>query len=159
MNTFRHYKKLKTESIDCESKSACVCAHLCPTLWDPVDCNLPGYSVHGIIPARILEWVAIYSSRRSSCPGRWILFSEPPGKPESKDSLNIILWFQGKNILESADTSGKKSLFTPLLAARPQINPLFRMPWLSQRKIEMFIFNCLEFPGDLTGAWHIVGVL
>ena len=84
---------------------------------------------------------------------------EPPGKPESKNSLNVILWFQGKNILESADTSRRKSLLTPLLAARPQINPLFHMPWLPQRNIEMFIFNCLEFPGELTGAWHVVGVL
>ena len=30
------------------------------TLWDPVDCSPPGSSVHGIIQARILEWVAIY---------------------------------------------------------------------------------------------------
>ena len=31
----------------------------CLTLCDPMDCNLPGSSVHGIFPARILEWVAI----------------------------------------------------------------------------------------------------
>ena len=30
----------------------------CPTLWDPMDCSLPGSSVHGIFQARILEWVA-----------------------------------------------------------------------------------------------------
>ena len=30
----------------------------CPTLWDPMDCNLPGSSVHGISQARRLEWVA-----------------------------------------------------------------------------------------------------
>ena len=35
----------------------------CPTLCDPVDCSLPGSSVHGILQARILEWVAISSSR------------------------------------------------------------------------------------------------
>ena len=34
-------------------------AQLCPTLCNPVDCNLPGSSVHGILQARILEWVAI----------------------------------------------------------------------------------------------------
>ena len=32
---------------------------LCPTLCDPVDCGLPGSSVHGILQARILEWVAM----------------------------------------------------------------------------------------------------
>ena len=31
----------------------------CPTLWDPMDCSLPGFSVHGILQARTLEWVAI----------------------------------------------------------------------------------------------------
>ena len=38
----------------------------CPTLCDPMDCNLLGSSVHGIFQARILEWVAIFFSRRSS---------------------------------------------------------------------------------------------
>ena len=43
----------------CESEVA----QLCPTLWDPVDCSPPGSSVHGILQARILEWVAISFSR------------------------------------------------------------------------------------------------
>ena len=33
--------------------------HLCPTLYDPIDSSPPGSSVHGILYARILEWVAI----------------------------------------------------------------------------------------------------
>ena len=37
----------------------CSVAHLCQTLCDPVDCRLLGSSVHGILQARILEWVAI----------------------------------------------------------------------------------------------------
>ena len=40
----------------------------CPTLCDPMDCNLPGSCVHGIFQARILEWVAIPFSRGSSRP-------------------------------------------------------------------------------------------
>ena len=36
---------------------------------DPMDCSLPGSSVHGIIQARILEWVALSFSRASSDPG------------------------------------------------------------------------------------------
>ena len=43
-------------------------AQLCPTLGDPMDCNLQGSSVHGILQARILEWVAISISRGSSQP-------------------------------------------------------------------------------------------
>ena len=43
-------------------------AQSCPTLCDPVDCSPPGSSVHGILQARILEWVAISFSRGSSQP-------------------------------------------------------------------------------------------
>ena len=43
-------------------------AQLCPTLCDPKDCSLPGFSVHGIFQARILGWVAISFSRGSSQP-------------------------------------------------------------------------------------------
>ena len=54
-------------------------------LWDPVDCSSQGSSVHGILQARILEWVATSYSRGASwprdwtrvscisCTGRWIL--------------------------------------------------------------------------------------
>ena len=40
----------------------------CPTLCDPMDCSLPGSSVHEILQARILGWVAIPFSRGSSPP-------------------------------------------------------------------------------------------
>ena len=38
----------------------------CLTLCDPMDCSLPGFTIHGILQARILEWVAMPSSRGSS---------------------------------------------------------------------------------------------
>ena len=40
----------------------------CPTLCNPIDCSLPGSSVHGILQARILGWVASPLSRGSSQP-------------------------------------------------------------------------------------------
>ena len=46
------------------AKSLHLC--LCLTLCNPVDCSLPGSFVHGILQARILEWVAMPSSRGSS---------------------------------------------------------------------------------------------
>ena len=71
------------------SSCCCLVAQSCPTLCDPMDCSPPGSSVHGISQARILEWVAISFSRRSSQPrdrihvsslaGRFFT-SEPPGK-------------------------------------------------------------------------------
>ena len=38
----------------------------CPTLRDPTDCSLPGFSVHGIFQGRVLEWVAVSFSKGSS---------------------------------------------------------------------------------------------
>ena len=46
-----------------------MCAQSCPALCDPVDCSPPGFSVHGILQVRILEWEAISFSRGSSNPG------------------------------------------------------------------------------------------
>ena len=60
-----------------------------PTLWDPKDYSPPGFSVRGILQARILKWVAISFSRGSSQPGDRTLSpalqadslpSEPPRK-------------------------------------------------------------------------------
>ena len=80
---------------------ACVCAKLfqmCTTLWDPMDCSWRCSSVHGILQARILEWVAMSSSRRSSWPRgsnphflHWqagSLSPGPPGKPHREPPSN-----------------------------------------------------------------------
>jgi len=40
-------------------KSESEAAQLCRTLTNPMDCSLPGTSIHGIFQARVLEWVAI----------------------------------------------------------------------------------------------------
>ena len=97
--------------------------HSCLTLcMDPTDCSPPGSSVHGILQAKIQEWVAISSSRGSSwhrdatpllhCRQADSLPSEPPGKPTQririrKDSVN---WPQvlnsGANVL-TLRTGGK----------------------------------------------------
>ena len=52
----------------------------CPTLCDPMDCSPPGSSVHGILQARILEWVTMPSSKGPSHPGI---------KPTSLSSLSL----------------------------------------------------------------------
>ena len=70
---------------------------LCLTLWDPMDCIPLDSSVHGILQARILEWVAILLSRGLSWPRDQTgspalqmdpLLSEPPGKPNCNFSLD-----------------------------------------------------------------------
>ena len=55
-------------------------AQLCLTLCNPMNCNPPGSSVHGILQARILEWVAILFSRGSSWPRDWTQVSCTTGR-------------------------------------------------------------------------------
>ena len=50
-------------------------AQSCPTLCDPMDCSPPGSSVHGILLARILEWVSIPFSRGSFQTRDWTCIS------------------------------------------------------------------------------------
>ena len=61
----------------------CVCCMLvaqsCPTLCDPMDCSPPGSSVCGILQARILEWIAMPSSKGSSQPRDWTQVSHIAG--------------------------------------------------------------------------------
>ena len=72
-------------------KSESEVAQSCPTFGDPMDCSLPGFSLHGIFQARVLEWGAISFSGDLPDPGvkprspilqADALLSEPPGKPK-----------------------------------------------------------------------------
>ena len=70
------------------------------TLCDPMACGLPGSSVHGILQARILEWVAISFSRGSSRPMSlmspdWEADSLPPGSPGKPRCVQYIVWDAG----------------------------------------------------------------
>ena len=69
----------------------------CLTLWDPMDCSLPGSSVYGILQTRILEQVVIPFFRGSFQPrdqthmpriAEGFFTAEPPGKPN-----NVIIRF------------------------------------------------------------------
>ena len=56
-----------TDSIVCVCMCAVLVSQLCPTLCDPLGCSPPGSSGHGILQARILEWIAIPFSLIVSC--------------------------------------------------------------------------------------------
>ena len=73
-------------------------AQLCPTLCNPMDCSLPGSSIHWVFQARMLEWAAFSFSRGSSwprdCPcifyiGRKVLFHW--AIREAKGALLLLL--------------------------------------------------------------------
>ena len=70
----------------------CECVHAkslqsCPTLFNPIDCSPPGSSVQGILQARILEWIAMPSSRASV---RLIPQSTPHSPRELRVQLSLL---------------------------------------------------------------------
>ena len=74
-------KEERNENLREQIWICCLVTQLCQTLCEPMNCNPPGSSVHGISQARILKWVAISFSKGSfwprnrtliSCIGRWI---------------------------------------------------------------------------------------
>ena len=81
-------------------------AQSCPTLCDPKDCGPPGFSVDGILQARILEWVAIPFSMGSSQP-RDLL---NPGLPHCRKIL-YHMNHQGPQVNIKLDSS--VTLVTP----------------------------------------------
>ena len=91
ISTFPYHVLLPSTQLKVKVKSESEVAQSCPTLCNPMDCSPPGSSIHVILQAGILKWVAISPSRGSSRPrdrtqvsriaGRRFLTSEPPGKP------------------------------------------------------------------------------
>ena len=79
------YMKVKSESEVAQS---------CPTLSDPMDCSLPGSSVHGIFQARVLEWGAIAFSSTVYSTKQKSFSSEKPSKVQSRDSGPRLLGFK-----------------------------------------------------------------
>ena len=110
-------------SVLCVCVCVCVCvlaAQSCLTLCDPTECSLPVFSVHVILQARILEWVAIPFSRGSSWPrdqtqvspitGRFFLLGTPIDEficgifyfPHVSDivwSLAFSFWLASPNVI------------------------------------------------------------
>ena len=80
-------------------KSESEVAQSCPTLRDPMDCSLPGSSVHGIFQARVLEWVAIAFSYQGLKPEKLSLGPQQEASPiptnSSKICAHSILYFMG----------------------------------------------------------------
>ena len=72
-------------------------------LCNPMDCSLSGSSVHGILQARILEWVAISFSKGSSWPRDWTWISSTSGRL-------FTVW---------ATRKAKKIILTPIIAKVP----------------------------------------
>ena len=111
----------------------CVCVlspQSCPVLCDPTDCSPPGSSAHGILQARILEWVASSSSRGSSWTRDWthvscisgimgrFLTAEPPDKP---------IWMKPESWICNISASShpvKDKLVSLSFSSPPEVTPV-----------------------------------
>ena len=78
---------LQSMKVKCESEVT----QSCPTLSDPMDCSLPGSSIHGIFQARVLEWGAIAFS---NCQHEVILNWNYPLHLQVKSSISQGEWDQ-----------------------------------------------------------------
>ena len=81
-------------------KSESEVAQSCPTLSDPMDCSLPGSSIHGIFQARVLEWVAIAFSREGTLSSLQIAASwlYPPMVERERELGSLALFHKGSNL-------------------------------------------------------------
>ena len=91
------------------------------TLCDPMDCILPGSSVQGIFQARILEWVAISFSRRSSRPRDWTWVSCIVGR-------HFTIWATREEDIQMTNKYPKKCSI-PLAIRGMHIKTTMRYHW------------------------------
>ena len=106
----------------------CLVSQLCLTFCDPMDYSPPGSSVHGILQARILEFVATPSSRGCSqlknrtwvsCIGGKFFTPEPPEKPEATvASFNLTLVRVGLRKIVNFNTSCPVPVMDAVLCLR-----------------------------------------
>ena len=103
-------------------KSESELAQLCPTLGDPMDCSTPGFSVHGIFQARVLEWGAIAFSVRSPVPLQKLLEKFPGQMSSHQGKRQPPGGFMGEE--EKGEAVGATGSGTdPCGAARNSLRP------------------------------------
>ena len=98
---------------------------------DPIDCSLPGFSLHGILQARILEWVAISFSRGSSQPKNQTEFSCIAGRFFTdwtmREATRIITDYFEQLYGNNMDNLEEMDRFLEQ----------FNLPWLNREEIEI----------------------
>ena len=118
-------------------------AQSCLTLCNPVDCSLPGSSIHEILQAKILEWVAISFSRGSSWTRDWTQVSHIAGRC-------FNLW-------ATREAPGSTVIDTPrnnvLPAIWASLNPV-KLTCKINQHISLFRFTGLLMPENTTRSYE-----
>ena len=122
-------------------------AQLYLTLCDPIDCSLPGSSVHGALQARILEWVAMTFSRGSSWPRdpTWVSCIAGRFFTIWVTSFNPILWPLVSSFFWPVPTLGEKLSRSNLVTHREMLR---RRQWHPTPVL---------LPGESQGQGSLVG--
>ena len=116
-------------------KSESEVAQSCPTLRDPMNCSLPGSSVHGIFQARVLEWGAIAFS------------SEDPAK-QKRNKVRIWIKDKIRSKLLTSQTEAEVWNLSPL--QRNSSNPGRKHLWEQSREMRSHTSASHGSLGDVT---------
>ena len=127
----------------------------CLTLCDPMDCSPPGSSVHGILQARILEWVAIPFSRESSQSRDWIQVSciagrffynlSHHGSPQITlhPAYTVVTCLSWSNSIRSSKDNIPYNYYKVIYFKAALIKPTFVLQWLDFKQgseLEVYLF-------------------
>ena len=136
----------------------CMCAQSHLTLWDTLDHSPPGSSIHGVFQARMLERVAVFSSRASSwlrdrtrisCIAGRFFTTEPSGKPGRKERQLI----PPRALPQSCKVGTLISVFwiEPNCSEYPLISSFLPQPqaWVKSERKHSFRFQPTNHPWDL----------
>ena len=125
----------------------CACSgQSCPILFDSTGCSPPSSSVHGILQARIPEWVAMPSSKGSSqsrdqtqlscIAGRFFYHWAPPSMREAEVSQPSHLCIHGTAYLRAG--MWRKAVFPSSVYWRPRLGTVLRWPQINFRSSSQF---------------------
>ena len=125
-------------------------AQSCPNLCDSTDCSPPGSSVHGDSQARILEWVAMPSSRGSSQPRSLSLqvdslLSQPQGSLVYVESVHKLLGVPKSSVVKNLPANTGDTGSIPGSRRSPGEGSGHRLQ-----------YSCLEHPRDRGSWWATV---
>ena len=132
------------------------------TLCDPMDCSLPGSYVHGIFQARILEWVAISFSRRSSWPRDWIQVSSIVSRRFTIWATREVSWVWEVDHKEGSAQKNwcfrtvalEKTLASPLDFKEIQsVHPKGNQSWIFIGRTECFLNACWSWSSNISVTW------
>ena len=140
----------------------------CPTLCNPMDCSLPSPSVHGILQANILEWVATSFSReifltQGSNPGllhcRQILYClSHPGSPKQINKKDLLYSTGNYNQCLKITYNGKESgkiCVTELFFCMPETNRILQINYTSifKKSTDFPVVQQLRTCLPMHGTW------